>query len=92
MKADIKVNGQIVPITYYRGHFLDGRARHRACQALGIEPIESELDDDVDPVAYRVAMNLHRTPRSESQQEAVCDCRAGRQKRGVVKTLKPPNE
>ncbi len=73
LKADIGTNGQRVPITYWGGMLLDGRHRYRACQELGIDPEEEELDEDLvpDPVAWVLSTNLHRRHLSETQREVV---------------------
>jgi len=66
MKADIAKYGQKVPITLYCGQLLDGRARLRACRELGIQPLTRNVDG-IDPVAYSVAMNLHRTHQTANE-------------------------
>ncbi|NLS95895.1 MAG: DUF3102 domain-containing protein [Planctomycetaceae bacterium] len=66
MKADIAKYGQKVPITFYCGQLLDGRARLRACRELGIQPLTRNVDG-IDPVAYSVAMNLHRTHQTANE-------------------------
>jgi hypothetical protein len=38
LKADIRANGQYLPIILYDGMIWDGRARHRACAELGLKP------------------------------------------------------
>ena len=73
LKADIKANGQRVPITYWGGMLLDGRHRYRACEELGIDPEEEELDEELvpDPVAWVLSTNLHRRHLNETQREVV---------------------
>ena len=71
LKADIEKNGLREPLVYYAGQLLDGRNRQRACKELGIEPMESELDEDVDPVAYVLSVNLHRR-QLKTSQKAMC--------------------
>lgn len=70
---DIRANGQRVPITYWRGQLLDGRNRYRACQELGVDPEEEELDDSLvpDPVAWVLSTNLHRRHLTETQREVI---------------------
>lgn len=71
LKADIDKNGQNEPIVFYRGQLLDGRNRAKACDELGITPLECELNDDDDPVAYVLSANLHRRHLNESQRAKV---------------------
>ncbi len=71
LKADIFANGVREPIVNYRGQLLDGRNRLKACKELGIEPMEAELDEDTDPVAYVLSANLHRRHLLTSQR-AMC--------------------
>ena len=65
--ADIRANGLMEPITIHEGLILDGRNRHRACGAAGIEPKFLEFDGD-DPLAFVLSLNLHRRHLSESQR------------------------
>jgi len=39
LAADIKANGQKVPIVIYDGAIIDGRNRYNACLAAGVEPM-----------------------------------------------------
>src|SRR6476620_9632473 len=49
--SDIRANGLMEPITIHEGLILDGRNRHRACGAAGIEPKFLEFNGD-DPLAF----------------------------------------
>ncbi len=71
LKADIEANGQREPVVFFQDKILDGRNRHRACEALGIEPESCELEECIDPVAYVLSANLHRRHLSESQKALV---------------------
>ncbi len=53
--ADVRQNGQVMPITVCDGMILDGRNRYRACVELGIEPETREYIGD--PWAYAWSMN-----------------------------------
>lgn len=70
---DIKVNGQREPVVYWREQLLDGRNRIQACKIAGVEPESCELDgdNDFDPFAYVLSVNLHRRHLSESQRAMV---------------------
>ena len=84
LKADIEQHGQKEPVVYWRGQLIDGRHRHRACEELGIQCSECELDDDDDPVSYVVSLNLHRRHLDESQRAMVA-ARIANLKRGEKK-------
>src|SRR5580765_8373845 len=62
--ADIKANGQKLPILLYQGQVLDGRNRDRACTKLGIAPIVEQApvrdDDDDMALALIVSLNVAR--------------------------------
>ena len=64
-KADIAESGQLVPIAFFKGQLLDGRARLRACRELGIKPKTIDLDEDIDPISYVLSMNVCRTHRPQ---------------------------
>lgn len=53
--ADIKLNGQLEPITVYDGMILDGRNRYRACLELGIEPVVRNYEGD--PWSFSWSLN-----------------------------------
>ena len=57
--ADIRANGLREPITIHQGMILDGRNRHRACAAAGIEPQFVKFNGG-DPPAFVLSLNLHR--------------------------------
>jgi hypothetical protein len=72
--ADIKANGQRLPIVVYEDQVLDGWHRYRACQQLGITPKTHEwcpLHAGADPVAFVLSLNLQRRHLTESQRAMV---------------------
>lgn len=71
LKADIAKHGQREPVVFFRNQLLDGRNRARACDELGLQLSECELDEDQDPVAYVLSANLHRRHLSSSQRGMV---------------------
>jgi hypothetical protein len=70
LAADIKTNGQLVTIKTLHGAILDGRRRHRACIAAGVEP-KFEAVEPLDPVAYVLSLNLHHRHLDTSQMAMV---------------------
>ena len=68
--ADIKENGQQLPITLYEGMVLDGRHRLRACEMLGIEPETVEYEGD-DPMRFVISMNAKRRHLTEGELGAL---------------------
>jgi hypothetical protein len=92
---DIKRNGLKESVVFYQGQLLDGRNRYRACQVLGIDPEAAEIDDDddFDPVAWVLSMNLHRRHLGETEREAIA-AKVANLKHGDVKTQKndPSND
>jgi hypothetical protein len=71
LEADVRENGQRVKIPLYKGKALDGRARARACLALGIEPQVQEVDVQGCPAAYVLSLNLQRRHLSSQQRAAI---------------------
>jgi ParB-like chromosome segregation protein Spo0J len=59
LKAEIKANGQQVPIELYKGQILDGRNRYRALLELGIEPQLRDYGGD-DPRGHAISLNVRR--------------------------------
>lgn len=64
MSSDIRENGQIEPITLWRGKIVDGRCRQKALSMIGILPIKykeldsSMTDDEVE--IYVKSINTRR--------------------------------
>lgn len=71
LKEDIKTNGQLEPIIFWKGMLVDGRNRLKACEELNVEPKEVELADETDPIAYVLSHNLHRRHLTTSQRAMV---------------------
>lgn len=82
LRDDIAENGQRECVVFWKNKLLDGRNRMRACEELGIEAIESELEDDVDPIAYVISANLHRRQLKTSQR-AMCAAKMAGLPRGT---------
>lgn len=70
LAADIRQNGQLVPIELFGGKILDGRRRWLACEKVGIEPITREVNP-ADPVVYVLSLNLHRRHLDKGQRAMV---------------------
>lgn len=68
--ADIKANGQRLPILFYQGKVLDGRNRARACEAAGIEPRyeQAAATNDNEAIALVVSLNDNRRHLSSDQR------------------------
>lgn len=92
LRDDIAENGLRECVVFWKNKLVDGRNRLRACEELGIEASESELDDDVDPVAYVISANLHRRQLKTSQR-AMCAAKLAGLPRGTNQHTKedPPN-
>jgi hypothetical protein len=93
LRDDIRDNGQQEAITLWRGMLIDGRNRLRACEELKIEPLVNEIDDDADPLAYVLSINLHRRHLDESQRAMVAarllDYHRGKAKERMTAGKKP---
>ena len=70
LAADIKANGQQLPIVCQGDVLLDGRNRLAACRLAGVEPVIQSYTGS-DPVAYIIGANLHRRHLSESQRAGI---------------------
>jgi len=66
LRADIKKNGLLEPITVWDGMIIDGRHRAQACYEEGIEPRYVEYTGN-DPVSFVVSKNAHRRHQTPSQ-------------------------
>lgn len=73
LKSDIEANGVRECVVLWNGKLIDGRNRMAAMLELNIDWNEyaSELDGDVDPVAYVISHNLHRRHLDSSQRASV---------------------
>lgn len=65
-KADIKANGQRLPIYIQNGLIIDGRNRQKACAELGIEAVYQEIEGD--PYELADSLNLHRRHLTKEQR------------------------
>jgi ParB-like chromosome segregation protein Spo0J len=72
---DIRAHGLLEPITLYEGMILDGRNRHRACLAAGIETtpwnfeaVYRDKHSEADARAYVISHNLHRRHLTAKQR------------------------
>jgi hypothetical protein len=70
LAADIKANGQRLPIELLDGKILDGRRRYLACGLAGVEPQFVPVKVS-DPVAHVASLNLHRRHLTPAQR-AMC--------------------
>ncbi len=66
LAADIKKNGQQVPVEIFNNKIIDGRRRYMACRAAGIKPQTRDVSP-ADPIAYVLSLNLHRRHLSPTQ-------------------------
>jgi phosphohistidine swiveling domain-containing protein len=76
MAADIKANGQSVPIAVLNGAFIiDGRNRYAACKIAGVEPktreMQSEFSSEADVIRYIISTNIHRRHLTTSQRAMI---------------------
>lgn len=70
--ADIAANGVREPVVLHDGKILDGRNRHRAAIAAGVDCPTREYDGD-DPVGFVISANLRRRHLNESQRAMIAD-------------------
>lgn len=82
LRDDIDKNGLRESLVFWQNKLVDGRNRLRACEELGIEPGESELDEEQDPVAYVISANMHRRQLKTSQR-AMCAAKMAGLPRGA---------
>lgn len=65
-KEDIRLNGQLNPITLFDGKVLDGWHRYQICLELGIEPVV-ESREIKDPFSYVISQNEKRRHLTKGQ-------------------------
>jgi ParB-like chromosome segregation protein Spo0J len=70
LAEDIKIKGQLLPITSYEGKILDGRNRYRACEIAGVDPKIEEYTGD-DPLGLIASLNDHRRHDSDNERAMV---------------------
>lgn len=76
-KGDVEANGQKEAITLFEDMILDGRARQRACQELGI-PARYKVykaQDTLDAWRHAQSLNLHRQ-HARAETRVACLLRA----------------
>ena len=73
LKSDIKKHGQQNPVLLYKGQILDGRARARACEELGLSLLTADMGDITDAQARQTVLsyNLHRRTLTSMQKAMV---------------------
>jgi len=91
LKADIKENGIIVPITIDGGgHIIDGHHRYKAAQELGISDPPTDLKTDLDDEAKRsLAWRLNMQRRhvdTSTKKDLIRDRIEALIERGIDKT------
>jgi hypothetical protein len=70
-QADIKARGlEETVIWLYEGKIIDGRNRHKACEALGVSYETQEYKGN-DPIGFVLSRNLHRRQLNESQRAMI---------------------
>lgn len=71
MKADIKENGQKVPIDHNRkGYILDGYTRYKITKELKLKPLTElrEFDTEVEEIEFILSMNNQRRDLTSPQK------------------------
>lgn len=71
LAADIKQNGQRVPIQMLNGAILDGRNRWKACEIAKVAPVTQDWKGEGSPAGYVLSINLHRRHLTPEQHAAV---------------------
>jgi hypothetical protein len=73
LSADIKANGLLEPIVFWRGQLLDGRNRYIGCKRAGVEVREHHLPDDTDPFKYVFSKNIQRRQLNNVQKAVIAE-------------------
>lgn len=71
LKADIRDQGLLEPITLFEGKVLDGRNRLRVCKELGIEPKFRDFEGKGTALDFVISINLMRRALTPGQKAAV---------------------
>ena len=75
LAADIKANGQRLPIIRCNGVIIDGRNRLKACEIAGVEPNirdrEDVLKTDSDVAKFIISINLSRRHVLPAERAAI---------------------
>src|SRR5262249_10691876 len=72
LAADIKLNGQTIPVLFWNGDgkgevLIDGRNRLEACERVGVHPL-TETFICKDPVTHIITLNIRRRHLTKQQQ------------------------
>lgn len=82
--ADIKANGQKMPIIMDGEMIVDGRARMKACETLGVTPLKIDISEvpgaSNDPAMLALSLNLKRRQLNVAQRSLIAAQLAGLQK------------
>lgn len=70
LAQDIALNGLKQPVVIYEDKVLDGWHRYTACVQAGMTPKVVQLEQDEDPVAFVLSMNMNRRHLTASQRAA----------------------
>lgn len=73
LRADIKQNGQLVPILVKGTEVVDGRARLQICKELGINPITHDLGSAANDASWAVSTNLFRRHLTTAQRAFIAE-------------------
>lgn len=73
LALSIQHDGLLEPIVLYEGAILDGRARYRACQMIGVSPMYRQYNEEKegDPERFVIAQNIMRRNLSISQRAMI---------------------
>jgi hypothetical protein len=72
LKADIKGNGLLNPVTLYENKVLDGKHRYECCVELGVEP-SFQTPEIKDPIAFVISQNERRRHLLPGQRAAIAE-------------------
>ncbi len=70
LAEDIALNGLKQPVVIFEDQVLDGWHRYTACLKAGMTPKVVHLEQDEDPVAFVLSMNMNRRHLTASQRAA----------------------
>ena len=68
LRDSIEARGLRTPIVVWRGEIIDGFHRLRACIETGVEPKYRFLEDNEDPIAFVVDVNVPYRTMSQNQK------------------------
>lgn len=73
LRADIKLKGQLVPILVNGQTVIDGRARLKICEELGISPITHDLGSAANDADWAISTNLFRRHLTTAQRAFIAE-------------------